>query len=235
MWMCQIPNTNGSCHTKDTHITHMNVSHHTYEWVTSHVWMSHIPRMNEPHHTYEYITPPTSIRHVSQKIPAPQTRMGHVTDMNESHHTHECITSPTWLCHVTQTIPTSHIWKSHVTNTNESCHTKDTLELGHTRKWMSHHTYGWVYVTPHTWMSHVTHVTHAQKIPLNLAAHATSSFSLPPRISSKLPTHTRAHTHTHTHTHKRTSHIKRVFCSHMKRDFEKRRMWWLRLVGCFKL
>ena len=29
-----------------SHVTHMNESWHTYEWVMSHIWMSHVTRMN---------------------------------------------------------------------------------------------------------------------------------------------------------------------------------------------
>ena len=30
--------------------------HVTYEWVTSHIWMSHVTHMNESRHTYEWVT-----------------------------------------------------------------------------------------------------------------------------------------------------------------------------------
>jgi len=35
----------------------MNESCHTYEWVTSHIWMSHVTHMNESCHTYEWDSP----------------------------------------------------------------------------------------------------------------------------------------------------------------------------------
>ena len=36
-----------------SHVSHMNESCHTYEWVMSHIWMSHVTHMNESCHTYE--------------------------------------------------------------------------------------------------------------------------------------------------------------------------------------
>jgi len=36
-----------------SHVTHMNESCHTYEWVMSHVWTSHVTHMNESCHTFE--------------------------------------------------------------------------------------------------------------------------------------------------------------------------------------
>jgi len=38
-----------------SHVTHMNESCHTGEWVMSHVWMSHVSNMNESCHKYEWI------------------------------------------------------------------------------------------------------------------------------------------------------------------------------------
>jgi len=40
-------------HTWMSHVTHMNESRHTHEWVTSHTWMSHVTHMNEAH---EWVT-----------------------------------------------------------------------------------------------------------------------------------------------------------------------------------
>ena len=58
-----------------SHVTHMNVSCHTYEWVMAHIWMSHVTHMNESCHTYEWV-----MSHIW---------MSHVTHMNESCHTYE--------------------------------------------------------------------------------------------------------------------------------------------------
>jgi len=56
------------------HVTHMNESCHTHEWVTSHMWMRHVTLMNEARHTHEW-----GMSH---------TWMRHVTHMNEACHTH---------------------------------------------------------------------------------------------------------------------------------------------------
>ena len=56
-----------------SHVTHMNESCHTYEWVMSHIWMSHVTHMKESCHTYEW-----AMSHIW---------MSHATRMNESCHT----------------------------------------------------------------------------------------------------------------------------------------------------
>jgi len=38
-----------------SHVTHMNESCHTYEWVMSHIRMSHVTHMNESCHAYEWV------------------------------------------------------------------------------------------------------------------------------------------------------------------------------------
>jgi len=89
-------------------------SRHTYDWVTSHIWMSHITHMNESHHTYEWVTS--------------QIWINHGTHMNESRHTYEWAMSRIeWV--------TSHIWLSHVTHINASRHTYEWV-MSHI--WMSY-------------------------------------------------------------------------------------------------
>jgi len=82
-------------HISMCHVTHINESCQTYEWVMSHIWMSHVTHMNESCHTYQWV-----MSHIS---------MSHVTHLNESCHTYE------WVM--------LHISMSHVTHINESCHT----------------------------------------------------------------------------------------------------------------
>ena len=61
--MSHVSHVNESCHTYDWvmshiwmgHVTHMNESCHTYEWVMAHIWMSHVSHMNESCHTYEWV------------------------------------------------------------------------------------------------------------------------------------------------------------------------------------
>ena len=99
------------------HVTHMNASCHTYEWVMSHTWMvhvthkwCHITRMDESCHTYD-----SFMLHIW---------MSYVTYMNESCHTCEWVTSHARMSHVTHEWVTSHmnesrhIWMSHVTHMN---------------------------------------------------------------------------------------------------------------------
>ena len=74
-----------------SHVTLMNESCHTYEWVMSHIWMSHVTLMNESCHTYE-----TVMQHKCFHL-APTVAVGawmcvcHVTHMNESCHTYETV------------------------------------------------------------------------------------------------------------------------------------------------
>ena len=61
IWMSHVTRMNESCHTNEwvmshvwiSHVTQMNESCHTYEWVTAHIWMSHVTRMNASCRTYE--------------------------------------------------------------------------------------------------------------------------------------------------------------------------------------
>jgi len=94
----------------------------TYEWVTSHVWMSHVTHINESLHTYEWV-----MLHIW---------MSHVTNMNQSCHTYEWFTSHIWMRHVTHMHDSRHtyelfmslMWMSHV---NESCYSYEWI-LCHT-------------------------------------------------------------------------------------------------------
>ena len=104
------------------HIT-LEIQRHlscSYEWVTSHIWMSHVTCINESCHTYEWVM--SLMSHIW---------MSHVTHMNESWHTHEWFMSHIWMshgAHINESCHTyewvmSHLWLSHVTHMNESCHT----------------------------------------------------------------------------------------------------------------
>jgi len=54
-----------------SHVTHMNESCHTCQWVIPHIWMSHVTHVNESCHTYEWV-----MWHIWTS---------HVTRMNESY------------------------------------------------------------------------------------------------------------------------------------------------------
>jgi len=45
----------GMSHLWLSHVTLVNESCHTYEWVMSHLWMSHVTLVNESCHTYEWV------------------------------------------------------------------------------------------------------------------------------------------------------------------------------------
>ena len=66
--MRHVTHMNGSCHTYEwvmlhtrTGVTNKTASCHTYEWVMSHIWMRHVPQVQAPirdsesRHTYEWV------------------------------------------------------------------------------------------------------------------------------------------------------------------------------------
>ena len=125
-----------------SHVTHMNESCHTYEWVMSHIWMSHVTHMTESCLTHTQVSA-RFIRWVMCN-----TRMSHVPHVvTESCLTH--IEATGWIlawfvgaCDWVMSHTHTHngeVW-SHVTLSDESCPTCDC-------------------VTSRTWMSHVAHVT----------------------------------------------------------------------------
>jgi len=103
------------------HVTHMNASCHTYEWVMSHKWMSleschtnewalcHVTQMNEP-----WVMSHKWMSHES--CHTNERAMSHVTQMNEP-----------WVM--------SHKWMSH-----ESCHTnkRDMSRVAHVTELCMH-------------------------------------------------------------------------------------------------
>ena len=99
------------------HVSHMNESCHTHQWVMVHIWINHVTRMNQSCHTYEWV-----MVHIW---------MIHVTHNNESCHTYEWVMSHIWINHVTHMNESCHtyqwvmvhIWIYHVTHMNVSCHT----------------------------------------------------------------------------------------------------------------
>jgi len=110
------------------HVTYVNESWHTYEWVISHVWWSHITQMkhgqsrcfhsavcNESWHMYERVISHVWINsyHTYERVSShkwdmahrdvmtPQSAMSHETHMNESCHTYEGVMSHICMRHVT--------------------------------------------------------------------------------------------------------------------------------------
>ena len=80
---------NESCHARRvmSHLTIVNKSCHTCEWVMSHVRMSHGTHVNESWHTCEWV-----MAHMW---------MSHGTHVNESCHTCERVMAHMWMSHVT--------------------------------------------------------------------------------------------------------------------------------------
>jgi len=97
----------------------MHESCHTYEWVTSHIWMSHVTRL--------WWIRVDSVEHVFQMC------LRHVTHMKETCHTQESIASRIWTrmntsrhvyekgIHKSRSVM-SRVWMSHVTHMDGSCH-----------------------------------------------------------------------------------------------------------------
>jgi len=134
---------------------------HTWEWVTSHTWMSHVRYMNASCHLNEYV-----MSHL---------RMRNVACMNES-----CRRIYEWVM--------SNIWMSLGTQTQESCRA-DMKESYHTREWVMHRCLShvtcvnescidaWVtsrmsmsYVTCHTCTWVTSHACHIWKWVTNVSA-----------------------------------------------------------------
>jgi len=113
-----------------SHVTHLNESCHTSEWVILHIWMIHLTHLNESCHTSEWV-----MSHIW---------MIHVTHVQESCHTFEWCHTCAWFM--------LHICISPVTHIHESCHTY-AFVMAHI--YMSHVTHmKWVTLT---WY-HVTHL-----------------------------------------------------------------------------
>ena len=137
----------------------MNKPPRTYEWVTSHIWLSHVAHKNVSCHKW--------MSHVTRMTNLPQLRVRtgpgfrvSVLYINQSRRTCEWVVLHIFMImsHVWEKLRRvyewvmSHIWMSHVTQMNES-----------------HHTYEWV--MSHIWMCHVTRT---RKIPLRIRmSHAT--------------------------------------------------------------
>ena len=84
------------------HVTHINVSCHTYQCLMSHIWMPHVTHMDASCHTYECL-----MSHIW---------MPHVTHMNASYVARGNTSCLTYKCLMSriQMRPVSHI--------NASCH-----------------------------------------------------------------------------------------------------------------
>ena len=109
-------------HMVASHVTHINESCHTYEWVMSHIWMIHVTHMNRSCHTYEWV--------VSNERVMSHIWMSHVTRMNESCHTYEWVMLHIWIesCHTHECVPEV---SSHIQMNPNSCYELNTPRTRH--------------------------------------------------------------------------------------------------------
>ena len=84
------------CDEQCSHVAHCSgewvmarESCHTYDWVTSHIWMSHVTRTNESCRKYEWVMSQIWMSHGTRVIS--YIWMSHVTHMNESCRTYEWV------------------------------------------------------------------------------------------------------------------------------------------------
>jgi len=145
-----------------SHVTHIDESCHTYERVTSHIWMSLVTHMKESCHTYtcewimsllfhteaflealhhhviwRHLGPLESSVIWKKKRREHEKRwISHATHMNESCHTCHLTTSrAAWILHYLK--KNQEKWMSHAIQMNESCH---TYHLTTSRAvWILHH------------------------------------------------------------------------------------------------
>ena len=101
-------------HISMSHVTHINQSCHTYEWVMSHISISHVTCINGSchtgvyvAHTYTYICTCKALLvcafdDMSHLWVMSHTSIGHVTHINRSCHTCQWVMSHIWLSHVIQ-------------------------------------------------------------------------------------------------------------------------------------
>jgi len=73
----------------------MTESYPTYEWVMSHIWISHVTHIHMSCHLYDWVT-----SHIYEWVMS-QICMIHVTRMNASCHTYEWVMSHIWMSHRT--------------------------------------------------------------------------------------------------------------------------------------
>jgi len=137
--------------TRMRHVTHMNVSGHTYECVKAPIWI-HVTLMNtsqctltESWHTCEFIMTRTYVRDVTHRHASQHTFewvvapfwMHHDTRMNALRHTLGCIMSQLWLRCSAFLSASWHTFVSVMTRINASWHTHECV-VSHS--WMRHGT-----------------------------------------------------------------------------------------------
>ena len=111
-------------HVWRSHVTHMNESCRTYEWVVSHILMSHVAQMNslqQSAQVWSYITHMGGSRHTYEWIMS-HIWMSHVTHINDLEQ------SPQEWSYITHMKGSRHTYEwvvSHIFTSHESCRTNE--------------------------------------------------------------------------------------------------------------
>ena len=102
-------------HTWMSHVTRMNESCYTYEWVMSHIWMSHVTHMNDISHIW--VMSHAWMRHVTQRTEsisswdgARNTASMKWREKKNTFNASSCVVHR-WLSRVTQIIESCHVYK----------------------------------------------------------------------------------------------------------------------------
>ena len=128
-----------------SHVTHMNESCHTYEWVMSHIWMSHVTMshaLRTSHVKHMYVSWHTFKWVMSR----PRTsRVSEISNVNELCHTYGWVMSMKKSCQWVM----SHKWMNHTsapqrricTPEPQHMHSRTTYSLSWTTHTLSRSTY----------------------------------------------------------------------------------------------
>jgi len=178
-------------HIRMSHVTHINksfstyewVASHTYGWVVSHMWMSHVPHTNKLCHAYAWVVPRT-YEHVDESCTTCATPLIHTCVTRLIHirvwYTNKLCHTYAWVVPRPYEWVQSHVQMSPVAHMNESCR---TCEWGThvcrayehicdmTRSYVAHtnescHKYEGVMTHTHEWvLSHtrMSHVAHTHE------------------------------------------------------------------------
>jgi len=165
-----------------SHVTHVNESCQSYEWVMSHMWMSHVNHMNESCYTCEWVM---SI-----------IWMSHVTHVNESCHTYECVMSHIWMSdqwqhrhkYVTIIVTNSVIFVTNMTMSVSMTMSNMTMSITQTMSvWRCLWHASFICVT---WLIHTCNMTHSHTDIVTQTSYLTSSYYIYTQTSSHRHRHT---------------------------------------------
>jgi len=93
-----------------SHVTHVDESCHTYEWVMSHMWMSHVTHVNESCHICEWVMSHVWMSYVTHTNDELNINEGFMCNIWKSHVPHY-----TWVMgHIWMSYVMGHIWMSYV-------------------------------------------------------------------------------------------------------------------------